>query len=277
MGSSSSTLTREVLRQLVKDTQFTAPEVRVLHRYFRRICTLSSKDKLLLGPDEFTELFPQSFNGSDGIDAASETTRDSNRCSDSNADFEGFVMMLDNLLTGNEQEKMDIKFKLFEVNDNRSISTEDTCQLIDDIHSLHSDMVSKKNAIQTHTPYHSMPTILEEDEEEYTTCDQGHREQPTTTSYYNGLPTNINTMRRLLPNRTDSMRQPLLCNGQRVEKYKYNMKKTCSKDPLEQKDNIKCKENKKVDNKKLQTYKVKKIYGKSALTYKCSGRDYVPY
>ena len=275
MGCSSSSLTREVLRHLVKNTQFNAQEVHVLHRYFLRICALSSKDKLRLGQDEFTELFPQSFHDSDGGDFAPGTPRDSNRCNNSNADFEEFVMMLDNLLTGNDQEKMDIKFKLFDINDNRSISTEDTCQLIDDIHSLHSGMVSKKNIHKTHTPYSSMPTILEENEEEFATCDQGHHEQLATIKYCSSHLTNSNVMRRLLPNRPDSMCQPLLCNDQRVDKS--NTKKTYFKDTFVQKENVKCKENKNVDNKKVKTYKVKQVYGKSALTYKCSGRDYVPY
>ena len=149
MGATSSTLTREVLRHLVASTQFNVREVRVLHRYFRYGCAVNSKGKQRLGRNEFMLLFGDMFPDADSIQFSEHAFRIYDMDNNGKIDFQEFVMVIDNLVKGSQNDKMDTLFKLYDIDGTKKIAKREACDIIEDLKRLNSGFVPKENVVDS--------------------------------------------------------------------------------------------------------------------------------
>ena len=143
-------LSHEALRYLVNNTQFTAQEVHMLHRHFRRGCAVTSKKKKLrLGRNEFVQLFENTFPCAETTQFAQHAFRLFDQDHNGKVDFQEFVFMLDYLVKGSENDKLLMLFQLYDIDNTKLVSEDEAWEIIEDLKMLHSGFVPREASVST--------------------------------------------------------------------------------------------------------------------------------
>ena len=196
-GGTPSNINRDVMRYLVAKTEFSAEEVRMLHRHFRRGCAVTSKKhKHRLGRDEFVQLYKETFPWSETTRFAHHAFRIYDQDRNGKVDFQEFVFMLDTLLKGSENDKLTILFQLYDIDGSHQVSQEEANEIVEDLKMLKSGFVPKETTV-------SVSTITD------TIYDKIQTDELTQEDFFK-VAQQSKTMQVLLESTTRALCQPLV-------------------------------------------------------------------